>query len=1104
MREELYSLFDNLVNEIYIFDAADKSLLHANSTALRNLGYTLDEMKGFTPSDIKKGVPPDYVDRLLSRLEGADSSVRFPTFHHRKDGSQYPVEVELRPSTLAGDPVFIMTALDITGKTHTEERLRRTLEDLSRLNSYEAVINIVTQAVHKSIDLDEILENAVEALTRNMERVKTVSIYFAEGEEAVMKAWRGYPEWFVARVSRIPYPKGFTWKAMIEGKMIYVPDTEDDTVMGPAGRELGTKSYLSIPLKSDGRSVGVMNINSREKYAFGVEELRVFEIVSRQLEIAINNARFTESILESEKNLEDKVEQLSKKEQYEKIINIVTQSVYSSIDLRQVLENAARVMGENIAQADMVLIFLVDGDDAVLQSHWGAEPWFSEKISRIPYPKGLTWKTIIEGRSLVVPDTDEEAALGPAGRQAGIKSHVSMPLKTGSETIGCIGVNSFRKNVFFEAELKLLEIIKTQIETAILNARHVEALKYSEERYQTLTEVSPLGIFQTDADGKVLYVNKRFCEITGMQRDDANSGRGPMWIHPDDRERTVRKWEEASAAGLEFKAEHRFKREDDTVVWVAVHALPLKSGSGEMHGYVGTLADITERKLSEEKIRFQASILDQVRNSVVATSLEGNVVYWNKFAEELLYWKESDVLGRNLIEISLPEMSAKEAEEIRSSLEATGFWEGELVTQRMDGTSFPAHVVSTEIRNDGGELIGYVGVGTDITEKKNLEAKLLRTQRLESIGMLAGGIAHDLNNILQPILMSIRLLRSGRDKAGNERILDVLETSARRGADLIRQVLSFAKGIQSEKEILNVKDLLEDVTAIINETFPKNIEVSLDAAPDTWQISGNYTQMHQVVLNICLNARDAMPKGGRISLTAENVHGGGTQERPAGLTPGNYILMKIGDTGSGIEPGILDRVFDPFFTTKGPDRGTGLGLATAYGIVNEHGGTIHVESEVGKGSVFYVYLPAVHSGAEEAESMGPEQDSLMGRGETILVVDDEKAILEITSSVLEEFGYVVIMAENGKEALEIVDSEPGRFDAAIVDMMMPIMNGTEVVKALKEKLPDLRIITVSGYQKEHELITVEENLVDAFIPKPFSAETLLRTLSGVLRNTHTI
>lgn len=1100
MREEVFRLFDDLVNEIYVCDAGSRLLLYANNTALENLGYSPDEVKGFAPSDIKRGLSPEYIDMLFSRLtENPEGTVRFPTFHHRKDGSHYPVEVEMKLSTLAGDPVFLVSALDITGKTLTEERLKKTLEDLSRLNSHEAVINLVTQAVHKSIDLDEVIENAVEALSQNMETVETVCIYLREGDEAVMKAYRGYPEWFIKRVSKIPYPKGFTWKTMMEGKMIYVPDTENDTVMGPAGRELGTRSYLSIPLKSEGKSVGVININSRETYAFGAGELSVFEIVSRQIEIAINNARFTESILESERDLEEKVEQLSKKEQYEKIINIVTQSVYSSIDPAEIMENAVSVMGENIAYVDMVQIFLVDGDDAVMQSYWGHPDWLAEKLAKIPYPKGLTWRTIIEDSTFVVPDTDEDTAIGPAGRAAGIKSYVSMPLRMGTRTIGCIGINSFTKNVFFEDEVKLLEIIKTQIETAMLNARHVEALKYSEERYQTLTEVSPLGIFQTDAKGKVIYVNQSFCDITGMSRAEIYGSSRPTWLHPDDRESVLRLWKETSSAGKEFKSEYRYRKTDGSAVWAAVQAQPLKSGDGRIDGYVGTVSDITERKLSEEKIRFQASLLDQVRNTVIATDLDGEIIYWNKFAEELIHWKEDEVLGRHIREISLPRLDDENAWDIMRRLRTTGHWEGELVTKRKDGTTFPTHVVSTEIKNDSGEVIGYVGVGTDITEKKSLEAMLLRTQRLESIGMLAGGIAHDLNNILQPILMSIGLLKSGKSEAANERTLDVLEANARRGADLIRQVLSFARGIHSEKQTIIMKCLLDDIASIIHETFQKNIEVSLSSPQDLWNISGNYTQMHQVALNICLNARDAMPEGGRLSLTAENVRRkGGPDDRMHGLPPGNYVLLKIEDTGCGIEPQIIDKIFDPFFTTKEPDKGTGLGLATAYGIVNEHGGAIHVESVPGKGSAFYVYLPAIEPDGRESEDARPEHDSITGRGETVLVVDDEKAILDITSSVLEEFGYDVLTAEDGRKALEIVDGGQKHIDAAIVDMMMPVMNGTQVVKALKERLPGLKIISVSGYQKEHELISVEDNLIDAFLPKPFSAETLLRTLGSVI------
>lgn len=1102
LREEVFRLFDDLVYELYVFDRS-KSLLFANNTALENLGYDLEEVKGFAPSDIKRGLSPEYIESMFSRLtESPESSMRFPTFHHRKDGSHYPVEVEMKLSRLACEPVFIVSAFDITGRTLTEERLEKTLEDLSRLNSYETVINLVTQAVHKSIDLDDVIDNAVEALSRNMETVKIVSIYLREGDEAVMKAHRGYPEWFIKRAGRIPYPKGFTWKTMIEGKMIYVPDTENDSVMGPAGRELGTRSYLSLPLKSEGESVGVININSKETYAFGAGELRVFEIVSRQIEIAINNARYAESILQSERNLADKVEQISKKEQYEKIINIVMQSVYSSINPKEIMENAVRVMGENIAQADMVLIFLVEGNDAVLQSFWGQPEWFAKRISRIPYPKGLTWKTIIEGGSVIVPDIDVDTNIGPAGREAGIKSHVAMPLKSGDETIGIIGINSFKKNVFFEDEIKLLEIIKTQIETAMLNARHVEALKYSEERYQTLADVAPIGIFQSDAAGNGVYVNNRLCEITGITREEAYGDGWRDRLHPDDRDHVVSKWREAVSSCREFKEEYRFVRKDGVTVWVAADAKPVRGASGEISGLIGTLTDITERKQSEEKIRFQASLLDQVRNTVVATDLGGRIIYWNRFAEELYGWKESEVAGLDITDVIKPEGAEWRTEEIGVSLEYSGHWEGELQCRKKDGSTFPVQSITTVIRDDRGRMLGYVGVGTDITEKKSLEARLLRTQRLESIGMLAGGIAHDLNNVLQPILMSIGLLKMERSAAETERILGVLDANARRGADLIRQVLSFARGIHSEKQTLLMKYLLDDIVSIIHETFPRNIEVSFNAPPDIWNISGNYTQMHQVALNICLNARDAMPEGGRLSLTAENVRRkGSSDKRMHGLPPGNYVLVKIEDTGCGIEPQDIDKIYDPFFTTKGPDKGTGLGLSTAYGIVNEHGGAIHVESEAGKGSVFYIYLPAIKSVEEESEEAVPELGSANGKGETILVVDDERAILDITSSVLEEFGYEVLTAEDGQKALEILNVGPKRIDAAIVDMMMPVMNGTQVVKALKEKLPDLKIISVSGYQKEHELINIEENLIDAFLPKPFSAETLLKTLSGVIGRT---
>ena len=705
----------------------------------------MDELKSLTPLDLMRDFTPESLANLLRKLHtGEEETAAYSTFHYRKDGTCYPVEVRLRVWSWSGIPAYLAVALSATDRSITEARLKTTLDDLAKLNRYETVINVVTQAVHKTIDPHMVMENAVDALSRNMDAVNNICIYLREDGEAVMQAQRGYPEWFVERVKTIPFPKGFTWKTLIDGRMIYVADTEKDTVIGQAGRELGTKSYLSIPLKSDDETVGAIVINSDKKYAFGPDELRVLEIVSRQIEIAMHNAKFAESLVLSEKALKENITRLSKKGKYERIINTVSKSVHSTVNLKDVMENAVKTLKENIEHADMVQIHMVEGDFAVLQSQRGVPDSLLNVVTKLPYPKGLTWKTIIEGKTRFVPDTDTDTAIGPAGKETGIKSYVALPINIGDKTIGCIGINSFDKNVFFEDELNLLEIIREQMETAILNAKHVEALVLSEERYQTLTEVAPIGIFRSDTEGRGVYVNNKLCEITGITKAEAY---GDGWIdrlHPDDREYVVSRWTEAVATRREFNEEYRFVSRDGDTVWVIAQAQEERGIQGEFKGYVGTLTDITDRKLSEDKIRFQASLLDQVRNSVIATDLEGNIIFWNKYAEELYQWKEEEVRGMHIIEAVVPESSEGKVRDILKSAASPGHWEGDLVAKRKDGTTFPVYLVLSAIKDERGRVFGRVGVAADITERKMLEARLLRAQRLESIGTLAGGIAHDL------------------------------------------------------------------------------------------------------------------------------------------------------------------------------------------------------------------------------------------------------------------------------------------------------------------------------------------------------------------------
>lgn len=1093
-------ILDCVYCEIYLFDSLTLLFRLVNKSARENLGYSADELGCMTPLDLMRDFTPEHLANLLHKLgTGEEEEIGYSTFHYRKDGSCYPAEVKLREWTFKGAPAYLATALIATDLSITEERLRNTLDDLAKLNRYETVMNIVTQAVHKTIDLHMVMENAVEALSRNMDAVDNICIYMREGWEAVMQAHRGYPDWFVERVKTIPFPKGFTWKTLIDGKMIYVADTEKDYVIGQAGRELGTKSYLSIPLKSEDRTVGAIVINADTKYAFGPDELRVLEIVSRQIEIAINNAKFAETLVASEKALKEKIKQISKKEKYEKIINTVSRSVHSTLNLKDVMENAVKTLGENIEHADMVHIHLVEGDFAVQQSSRGVPDSLLSVVKRIPRPRGLTWKTILGGKTLYVPDTDSDTAIGPAGKEAGIKSYVAMPIKINGATIGCIGINSFDKNVFSEDELSLLEIIRGQMETAILNAKHVEALIMSEERYQTLTEILPIGIFRSDTEGRGVYVNNKLCEITGITKDDAYSDGWVDRLHPDDRDYVFAKWTEAVRTRSEFKEEYRFINRGGKTVWVIAEAREEMDIQGEFKGYVGTLTDITDRKLSEEKILFQASLLDQVRNSVISTDLDEKIIYWNKYAEEIYQWKEEEVRGKHIIDVVVPEGSREAVENMVRSMADTGHWEGDVAGKRKDGTTFPVYLVLSAVRDERGKVIGRVGVGADITEKKMLEGRLLRAQRLESIGTLAGGIAHDLNNILQPIMLSIQLLKPGVKGEKYERILNVVESSAERGADLIRQVLSFARGVESSKQTLNTKYLISDALKIMRETFPKSIEIKTYTDGEIRNITGDYTQLHQVILNICVNARDAMQAGGELSISTRNMSTGedGT-EKYYYIEPGEYVEITISDTGSGIPPDVMDKIFDPFFTTKEQDKGTGLGLSTAYGIIKEHGGYIHAESELGRGTRFIIYLPAIPMKGQTEPGAFGDIKVAAGTGETVLVVDDEPAVLDITRAMLEEFGYKVLTANNGHEALDVISDGKKRIHAAIVDMMMPVIGGKTIIRSLKKKHPSLKIISVSGYQKEHELITMDENPADAFLNKPYNAETLLRTLDTVL------
>lgn len=523
----------------------------------------------------------------------------------------------------------------------------------------------------------------------------------------------------------------------------------------------------------------------------------------------------------------------------------------------------------------------------------------------------------------------------------------------------------------------------------------------------------------------------------------------------------------------------------------------LQEIADEMAHAIVNLRLRSERKLARDQIAQQARLLDKAQDAILVCDLDLKILYWNQSAERVYGWTADEALERTTAELLKPDLRT-----IAAATKATiknGEWLGELSQIRKDGTTVVVEARWTLVGDDDGAPGSILSICTDITERKILEDQFLRVQRMESIGTLAGGIAHDLNNVLAPIMMSIDLLRSEIRSEDGLEVLDLIGKSALRGADMVRQVLTFARGVEGMTQDVEVGSVIHDAVRIIQETFPKQVRAECHIADDLWLIRGDPTQIHQVVLNLCVNSRDAMPHGGRIILRATNRmidgHYAGMNIEAA---EGPHILIEVEDTGHGISPEIIHKLYDPFFTTKEVGKGTGLGLSTSLAIIKSHGGFIRAYSEPGRGAKFRIYLPAAPGpGPAVAEAAAVSHPH--GHGETVLVVDDEDAIRQITRKTLEAYGYQVLLACDGSEAISVYVANQERVAAVLTDMMMPVMDGATTIQVLRRLNPALPIIGASGVDESESIAgSTQGPRADQFLAKPYSAETLLNALRSVL------
>jgi len=628
--------------------------------------------------------------------------------------------------------------------------------------------------------------------------------------------------------------------------------------------------------------------------------------------------------------------------------------------------------------------------------------------------------------------------------------------------------------------------------------RAVEEMHRSEERYRTLFRELLSGFALHEilcdesgrpVDYRFLEINPAFEKLTGIPGREL-VGRTVLEVMPTTEPYWIERYGHVALTGEPDYSVHEAS--------ALGKIFESRAFCPEPGRFAVIFNDVTEQARAEEKIRFQASILDQVRNAVIACDLDGRIIYWNAYAETLYQWTEAEAVGQRLHDLLIPEVSRESFRTRAGKLEASGYWEGELVVRRKDGTAFPVFMTDAALTDKHGERTGYVGISVDISERVRLEEQLLHAQKMEAVGRLAGGVAHDFNNILTAIIGYGQILHDGQPpESAQRRHAEHILSAADKAVELTRSLLAFSRKEMMNPKLLDLNTVIKKITHLLARLIGEDIELRTDLLNAPLPAMADCGQIEQVLMNLATNARDAMPQGGKIVIQTDieyldrdyvNLYGKGEA--------GYYVRISFSDTGIGIPEGMREKIYDPFFTTKEMGKGTGLGLSIVHGIVMQHKGFIRLESSPGKGTAFHLYLP---SGREEAAGHETASQELpRGGHETILLAEDDKIVRDLNTYILESYGYRVIAAGDGQEAVDRFVENSHDIKLLVLDVVMPRKNGAVVYSEIEKLSPGVQVLFVSGYTAD---ILGSKGLIEDrlnFIAKPLSPTDLLGKVREVL------
>ncbi|MBF0450213.1 MAG: PAS domain S-box protein [Candidatus Magnetomorum sp.] len=724
----------------------------------------------------------------------------------------------------------------------------------------------------------------------------------------------------------------------------------------------------------------------------------------------------------------------------------------------------------------------------------------------IPFP--LKENTVLEylmttGKPVLINHLTETNQFVPSGWEGYIDDSVlAFPIPDEDGSI--VGLLSFHSRVSpkFTEQDKEFGILLTHFTSETLRAiKATHALKESQERLRMTLEATNDGIWDWSPKTRDIYFSPRWFTMLGYEPDTFPHSYKvfQQLLHPDDKGRLDHFFCNQLKHKKTFFIEFRMKTRDDNWLWVESRGKTMAwDEQGIATRAMGTLSDISERKRSEMELHRHSQALQQSLDGVALSDMEGKIEFVNQAWAQMHSYSIEELIGKNLHIFMKPPQQANYSKFIENVRKKSGIVQDDEHIAK-DGKIFPIRLTASVLTDTSSEPIGLLLIARDITDEINLEAQLLQAQKMESIGRLAGGIAHDFNNLLSPIIANTQMVMTDLPlNPSNKRRLERVLTAAERASDLTRQILVFSRKQPLDMHTFCLAEVVDGFYNIITCMIREDIKFVTHTSGSKGYIHADISQIEQILMNILVNAQDAMTHGGQINLFVSDINLDETYaEKHPDVTPGDYVMLIISDSGTGMSRETLKKAFEPFYTTKEKGKGTGLGLSTVYGIVKQHGGHIRAFSVKNEGTTFTLYFPRVEKGAKKTANIYSSQKQTGGH-ETVLVVEDEDMVRDLVISILNRFGYHVLDARDANHCMEIIEAYDGPIHLLLTDVVMPGMNGKELYMTLSRQYPDLKVIFMSGYTNDDIFDRGIKDSEVEFIQKPISVQKLAEAVRRIL------